>query len=224
MAQKLSWKKDVESSLVKVRHGKGSWGTGFIVEHGFIITACHCLPRLPDPMRMGEDHILLQIKRFSAKRPEALVEAAYLDPCGDVAVLRSLDNQAACDEAEKFERIIDNLIPLKVNLEPLQRFKKVRVHVRTFRGEWLSGEATVVGHSARHLPIRLDNQKARISGGTSGSPVFDDQGNVIGVMTASTLNNPDGQAFALPDYLPYWIYDLFKNGFGFALGSLRIET
>lgn len=212
MALKLALRTLLETGLLKVRHSKGNWGTGFLIEGGYIVTACHCLPRLPDPMMQGDDVIRMFIKRFSSPKAGAQAEVIYADACSDIAILGPVSSQDALDELLRYEAVVSAIEPVRVTLACLPRLQKMKVHVRTVRGDWLSGVAFVVGTGGRNLAVQLDRDSARIPGGTSGSPVFNEKGVAVGVLKIGSINHPDYVALALPDHIPMWVHDRLQNG------------
>ena len=214
-----------ETSLVKVQNSKGNWGTGFLIDHGFIITNCHCLPRLdndlkkavrlPDPAKPDDDRVELAIKRFNSRREEARAEVVYADPCGDIAILQGLDSQDFPEQHIRYYKLIDDMNPIQIYLKPLLRLKDdLDVYVRTVERVWLSGTAFIAGaYGGRTLAVHLHDKKARIPGGTSGSPVFKADGVVVGVLKIGSLRTAEYYALAMPDYLPVWLYNrLLGNG------------
>jgi hypothetical protein len=55
------------------------------------------------------------------------------------------------------------------------------------------------------LNIRLDDPSARIVGGTSGTPVFDDAGRVLAIVSNSRPGHPELTAVRLAAALPRWV-------------------
>ena len=109
-------------AVVKVADGRG-----FIVEaeheERFVITAAHCLPRLPPPHehllalppphpgRYDEEALYLRILgplgTQSASVPACCL---FVDPIADIAVLGQPDNQNLPDKADAYDRLGSRLI------------------------------------------------------------------------------------------------------------------
>lgn len=201
----------IEESLVKIEHPKGNHGTGFHIGSGYLITNCHCLHSIPDPAKFFSSDELLTAVTVKSLLSEEVAKAAivYADPCGDIAVLHSLDDQQFPDEAESYERLLDGLAKVTVNLRQLKRSVEVILFVRNVDGVWVSGEA----FSGRGLMVNLDEKEIRIEPGASGSPVINEDGICVGVLKIGSAYSPEYNALALPDYLPVWLWGHFKNRF-----------
>jgi V8-like Glu-specific endopeptidase len=201
----------VERGLVIISSRGVGLASGFYIGNGFLITNCHCLPRTPDP-REQDDMVVVTVKTLATRSKSAKAAAIYADPCGDIAVLGPLDEQAFSHEADKYRTLIEKLPPVKINVRALSRLTKFRVHVRSVKGKWLSGQAFVAGYEGRTLTVQLEDKKARIPGGTSGSPVVNDDGLAVGVLKIGAETSAEYSALALPDYLPMWLLDRIKSG------------
>src|SRR4051812_32902565 len=80
-------------------------GRGFVVEtereDRFIITAGHCLPRLPPSHAASEtwERTYAKLVGPVGREPNVWAECVFIDPVDDLAVLASPDNQELGEEA-----------------------------------------------------------------------------------------------------------------------------
>ena len=74
----------VVGSLVRIKHGPDNFGFGFLANDPYILTAAHCLPRIPEPL--GET-ALVEVHSLDG---QSMVRAAvvFVDPCSDLASYR----------------------------------------------------------------------------------------------------------------------------------------
>jgi hypothetical protein len=200
-------RKRAERILVEVLDGLESdraVGLGFRILDGVIATACHCLPRvrgklvLPDPdqPRNPEVHLRLRHPSTGATAVAAVI-AAY--PCCDLALLGAppVESLDPVDEP-------DGTVPLADLLGGLERGRPQpdpsptgKVFIHTHERRWVEGIAT--GTS-----ISIWRPSDRIRTGSSGAPVFDGEGLVVGLVGPNDVRLPDATMCVLADQLPGW--------------------
>ncbi len=208
----LSTQRRFEKGFVTVNfEDMDSRATGFLISAGLIITNSHCLPRLPQPERLGTDLVFLTITPLDAPSIKARAMVVYADPCSDIAILSGPDREEFPLEANQYLTMLQSLTPLRINLKPLGRFENVEVGVRTVDGSWLLGSAFIAGTAGRNISVSLRPKEARIRPGTSGSPVFNDKGLVIGVVKFASETHAEFTALVLPDHVPAWVPELIRD-------------
>ena len=103
-------------------------GRGFVVERRrerLVVTAAHCLPFFP-PAHPGsylEERTYRDLLAPLGAVHTVSAECVFVDPIADLAVLGSPDNQALYDEADAYEELLMNTVPLVIADAP----KMVRV-------------------------------------------------------------------------------------------------
>jgi|HubBroStandDraft_3_1064219.scaffolds.fasta_scaffold200994_1 hypothetical protein len=210
-------------SVVKVGRG----GRGFVVEtdreEKLIITVAHCVPRLPPPMTIShsfERTCRRHVGEIGKRVRPITVECLFVDPVADLAVL------GPTDDDEAYGAFFEMVSPLPVGRVELSR-EPITLPSGAFlgasgsnsvlgppRGEcdaWLfslSGEwfrcHVVAGSRAMTIASAAD----RIEGGMSGSPIVDENGKVIGVIS-STVGAPQPH---LARQLPGWLLEALSVG------------
>jgi hypothetical protein len=93
-----------EAKLGIVRVGAGR---GFVIERrgqGLVITAAHCLPKLPPAMSFSflEKRTYAKLLGDINAPPTIAAECLFVDPVADIAVLGEPDNQALPEAAEAY--------------------------------------------------------------------------------------------------------------------------
>lgn len=185
--------------------GKG--GQGVLVPGGLILTAAHCVKwYATGGMALG-DPCVEEVVTKAGKTLLACVCA--VEPVADIAVLEAPDDQVFFDDAETFDAFVEETAPVLVSGDDFRLEQGVPVHVLTHRGSWVKGTATRYG-------MHVDPPNARvfvktegdIEGGTSGGPIIDDAGRLVGVV--SFASGSEGRtrkgAFPRPHLaLPTWI-------------------
>lgn len=161
-------------------------GLGVLVRGNLIITAAHCIDfRCDGPMALG-DHFIEEIKTAEG---ELKVTPHAVEPVNDLAVLGSLDEQVFWREAEDFERFCEHTKPVPLCRSEFALFRKFRVRIYTHKGTWVTGSAEQCCEDAQVLAVDADEQ---IEGGTSGGPIVNDAGELVGIVSNFTLAT-DGQ-------------------------------
>jgi hypothetical protein len=195
--------------LVRVRHAPRCYGTGFLVQGEYIVTAAHCLPRWPAHGRFpGDDWVSVPIAaREGGQRAVALI--AFIDPVSDLAILAdhgSGGELLAVDDRGKaldaFENLLRGVRSLPLRLDDFPPGEAVRVHVYTSSKRWAVGKATLYHERATSLFAEFPSG---LPGGTSGAPVIDDRGRVVGVASSSSDGDGSTQVVYLANALPGWM-------------------
>ena len=107
--------------VVKVGDGRGfiigvrrHIARGHFVERRLVLTAAHCLPKLPPAFAWPTDERMYPnlLGRLRGKR-NVWTECLFVDPVADIAVLGSPDNQALADAADAYETFVGSATALK---------------------------------------------------------------------------------------------------------------
>ena len=196
---------ELTASVIQVGDGRG-----FIVEsqdaiNQWIITAAHCLPALPPahPWSYTEERTYENLLGPLDGERMVWAECVFADPVVDIAVLAEPDNQMLPDEWEAFLELIEKISKaLRVKTPSAT---KLRGWLLTLENVWAPCE---VDASYERLSIREANHG--IVGGMSGSPILDDKGDAIGLVSTSrgaldTVHTTADLAPCLSEALPGWL-------------------
>lgn len=164
------------------------------VEHRLVVTAAHCLPHFP-PCHGAS---LLEERTYARllgtldapKRHEVWTECLFADPIADVAILGCPDNQALAEEADAYDSLTEGTSVLKI-------------------GDARSGRGWVLSLDRHRSRTRLEMVSTTggtslfiepTQGGQSGSPILNDAGLAIAVITLGSGPQP-----ILTRNLPGWL-------------------
>ena len=193
----------VLSSLVKVQHEPGNWGTGFRVDD-FIITAAHCLPRYPT----FDNPAFVPVwghKKGPVRGVKVMGMSIFADADSDLAILSCHD-----DHWEEYDNLLSQLTPLQLAQKPMRTNVPVCAHVYGSKDKWINGNAVVHGIATSNVEFSKD-----IPSGTSGGPLINRYGQVIGVASHGPTrikSKYDTMTFAfLPNALPVWVLKRLEN-------------
>jgi len=194
-----------ERTIIKLLDESGPIGMGFLTECGFI-SAAHCLPKMPEPDNLS-DAVKVKIKNLSGLESYALVSGA--EPCLDLTILSDCSGSGigvdlAPVELNEYHQLLQSTEKTQINLEEPELEKEIIVYIYNHKGQWLEGRTVFLNPFSLGLVINLSNQNERIERGTSGAPVFDSEGQVLGVVNVASENSPEGMMAYLANCLPGW--------------------
>jgi hypothetical protein len=146
---------------------------GFLFAEQFIITATHVLPTLPSiPNQPGDEAVPVYVishKAGAAARVAATTSVYFADVHSDLAILYN--------PCEEFATAL-GWLPLR--LDDIPSDEGLFGNIFTCRGEWKRALVSLWQQDDPSFCF-LDG----VPGGTSGAPVFDDSGCVMGIVSAS---------------------------------------
>jgi hypothetical protein len=209
---------DIVKSIIVVGSGRG-----FVIEVGherYVITAAHCLPQLPPahPASYTEERTYARLLGPLDGEQTVWAECMFVDPIADLAVLGPPDGQALYEEAEAYDVLMDSAVPLPIGELPLPAKRDpeaidclttLRAAQRAFDRIWGENPGFVVsldvqlvpcilGYSVISRAVAVKDEKIVVSG-MSGSPIFNESGQAVAVISVDTLNS------RLAMNLPGWL-------------------
>ena len=191
------------NAVVQVGGGRGFVVAGVDVhgmaEQRFIISAAHCLPRLPAPHLARDEaertlaNLIGPLGSTSRKQRPIWASLLFVDPMSDIVVLEAPDGQELFEENDQYEKFTDAIDPLPIGDMPLPAMPRV------VRGSndilellpWPSTSAFALSLKRGWQPctaqftgqfLILDGPDA-IESGMSGSPIINDAGAAIGLIS-----------------------------------------
>jgi hypothetical protein len=183
-------------------------GRGFIVSGGesrYIVTAAHCLPsdRLPTPHLANSTSELTFPKiigRIGAKRKTIWAELCVFALADDLAVFATPDGLDLYDQCTRYEKFTQRAMMVgepPVSAEPWKNPPGSAAWVFSLNGQWQRCTVVNNGRFLNVRPARL------IKSGMSGSPIINDKGAGIGVVSTSGGDHSINPS--LLDCLPTWL-------------------
>jgi hypothetical protein len=160
-------------------------GRGFVVateRHRYVITAAHCLPRLPVPHPWATaDRTYPDLIGPLGKKPYAWAECVFVDPVADIAVLGEPDGQELFEQWKAFVELVNAAIVLPIARTLPENGSQG--YLLSLDGEWFSRRVNCSGVGDPGLWI--EDASKGIVGGMSGSPILNAQGVAIGMVSCS---------------------------------------
>lgn len=184
-------------------HFPSKGGQGVLVKGNFIMTAAHCVNCSVDSGMMMED--INPEKIVTSSGTGIMVNLLAVEPVSDIAVLGIIDSQEFPEEADKFEKFCNHTRPVKLFRKDFDLFVEYPAYIYTHLREWLTCKVEKTFPTANKLVL---NPEKAIQPGTSGSPVVNDAGELIGVVSVGGL---DGSIPFLRSSLPVYLYKAMQN-------------
>lgn len=203
----------VELATVKVERGDAT-GQGVLIPGEYILTAAHCVNWVhTGAMVLGENFIQTIITP-AGKR--IMVSPIAIEPCYDVAILSNVDGQLSeemSDEWDAFMEFCYATRPVDVMFDPVPMEEPFPVFIRSHRGHWITGQATQRKRTDfGSIAVTADDQ---VEGGTSGGPIVDDRGRLVGITSnfAERIEDDDDCIGSVPRItaLPYWAVEEIRK-------------
>jgi hypothetical protein len=174
-------------------------GQGILIRNQMILTACHCLDySTTGDMALGEYFI----EEIITHKGILKVSPIFLDPVADIAVLGGLDGQEFYEEFTQFEEFCRNTPPVKICRNRLEIGEKFRIFIYTHKKKWITGFAGLGIHGSHMLWVKSDEA---IKGGTSGSGIINEKGELVGVVSWTSEMDYSGSAPRPLLSLPVWV-------------------
>jgi hypothetical protein len=184
-------------------HIAGLGGQGVLVPGGFILTATHCIQWTGEGgMALGTEY-LERVTTPSGAR--FLVQAVAADALSDLAVLGSVDDQQLPVDAERFEQWCEETpaVPLATKVPRYQR--PLPVQILNHKRKWIKAKITRFSPPPFLRGNMFLETEEEIEGGTSGSPVVDSSGGLVGIIsTPASLS-------IVQLALPRWVLMRIRN-------------
>jgi hypothetical protein len=198
-------RKQIELATVPVRSkgmtpGKGPQGV--FIGNGFVLTAAHCLKfDTYGGIALG-DHVIYYIDRPEGE--PIWCSPVCIDPCSDLAVVGPCDSQTFAERHSDFLSFFEDVVPIGIRRDPLRLDEATPCEIRTHLRTWVSGKLTRHSDS----PWAWLHADENIFGGTSGSPIVDDDGQILGVMSIAGGSGDvtNSGPHSIPSlWLPSWL-------------------
>jgi hypothetical protein len=190
-----------------------------------IVTAAHCLPKLPRADQKADAAVYKLLGTLDGKKKNILAECLFADPVADVAVLGSPDGQMYFEEAEPYDELIPDDGPFLKIAEP----KNGPGWVLSLKNKWCRTTITVFQNLGNFGPSLAIGPDGPLDAGMSGSPILNDDGEAVSLIASGAFTSKPGgklkkeQAGGQPILarrLPEWLLHGLRLSKSFA-GALR---
>lgn len=175
-------------------------GQGILVKNQMILTAAHCVDYdFSGAMVLGE-YFYEEIETRSGKFK---VAPLCVEPMSDIAVLGAMDDQECSFDFEQFNEFSRKTLPIKICRTKLETTSRIKIFIFNHKKRWITGYAQVGPPDLHMLMVEADD---KIEGGTSGSAIVNEKGEIIGIVSNSSDHEiPHGTAPRPLLTLPRWI-------------------
>jgi hypothetical protein len=155
-----------------------------------IVTAAHCLPPLkytPDASHDQWEWTFPDVLAPLGKQPAIMTECLFVDPVADLAVLGPPDDQELSDEAHAYETLVEAADVLPIAAFDADFGTEAPAWLLSLDCEWFRCKASQYGG-----PLFITEAEEPIRGGMSGSPILNEAGEAIGLVSCSAgSGDPD---------------------------------
>jgi hypothetical protein len=174
-------------------------GRGVVIPGNLVLTAAHCVAYTTEgAMALGD----YDIEELQTIQGSVKCQPLAVEPVTDIALLGALDVQEFSEDHNAFEAFCDRTTPVPVGLEEFPLFHPFPVFLYTHTGRWMQGSALQCAADAWCLQITMPEA---IEGGSSGSPMVTEQGELIGIVSNTTDGAPSVGMHPRPHLsLPVW--------------------
>jgi hypothetical protein len=167
-------------------------GRGFIVEVRdvrYVISAGHCLPRIPQPTMLSDldERTYLNIIGRLEGPQDVAGELLFLDVMGDVAVFGEPDSQELGMLAEGYRGVVESGPAFRIG----DMGRTAPVWLLGLSNRWSRGTAQTISAGGR---ILLSAVTGGIVRKMSGSPIIAADGRAIGIVSCNDWANTAGEA------------------------------
>jgi hypothetical protein len=159
-------------------------GRGFVVDINdkrLIITAGHCLPRLPIPGPIDTAELtFFEVLGLLEEELQVAAECLFVDPVSDLAVLGPPDDQQLPKECDAYEGLMASAVPLPIGDVQGEPGDDLDGWLCSLAGEWFKCR---LSHNRGSLWV--SQAGLGVVGGMSGSPILRNDGVAVGVVSRS---------------------------------------
>jgi len=174
-------------------------GQGILVRNNMILTAAHCIDfTTTGEMVLGEYFI----EDIETKLGNYKVSPICLEPMLDIAVLGGVDEQDLNEWSEQFKEFCEHTPPIKICRSKFEIQKEFKIYIYSHEKKWITGYAVLVRPDAPALWIKADKP---IKGGTSGSGIVNEKGEIVAIVSNAAKQSSDGIAPRPLLALPVWV-------------------
>ncbi len=187
---------DIEEAKERVAkatvHLPGKGGQGVLVPGDFILTATHCMQWNGNGHMALGDSVPERIETKTGAVFRAEVYAA--ESVNDITVLGVPNGDAFDAERQKFTAFCKETPPVPVSTEEYELFELFPVHILSHKGIWISAQAQQTVSPTGQLCVESHDE---IEGGTSGGPVIDNCGQLVGLVSVARAPLPSTMGMLL---------------------------
>lgn len=141
-----------------------------------VVTAAHCLPELPEILAHFNGIIYKGLLgTLDGKKSGIWAACVFVDPIADIAVLCGPDDQELPDEADAYDDLAGDVLPLEIT-----DAQNGSGWVLSLAGKWTP---TPIEVNRRFRPTLTIGPTV---GGMSGSPILDGDGLAVGLVSSGT--------------------------------------
>lgn len=191
-------------------------GQGVLVPGGFVLTAAHCVTWTAEGGMALGDHALEAVRTASGDAFRA--EVVAVEPVADIAVLAQPDDQVFVTDSDAFAGWYESTQPVAVSFETPKANTSRPVFIYSHHGTWIAATVRRYGMPGAPTSGRVFIEATQqIEGGTSGGPVVDIEGRLVGVVSFSNEldEDPDepctGMLPLVHLALPAWVLGRIKS-------------
>lgn len=174
---------------------------GVLIKNRFILTAGHCVNLDLDgymDAASGEDYSVGINSYMGTFRATPIA----IEPINDIAILGALDDQEFEEEVELFEDFCRRTKPIKVSNDIFEVGQRITVYIFTHESKWVSGYAYISSPNSNTLILEMEEL---IKKGTSGSGVYNENGEIVGIFKQASPDSNIGLASRPRLTLPVWV-------------------